>query len=95
MTELEARLLLIEARNNRVTGDKAWETSWTRRGLISAITYGCAFVLLNVLGHDEAWKHAFVPVMGYLLSTLSLPAAKKIWIEHHMKNKDTPNVTVH
>ena len=29
---LDERIAAIEERNNRVTYDKAWETSWTRRG---------------------------------------------------------------
>jgi len=85
MPDLEERIKVIEDRNNRVTYEKSWETSWARRGLIAGITYICAFILLNIVGHDGAWKHAFVPVMGYILSTLSLPPIKKIWIEHKMK----------
>jgi hypothetical protein len=95
MTDIHARLGAIEERNLRVTYDKAWETSWVRRGLIAGITYACAFILLNILGHDEAWKHAFVPVMGYLLSTLSLPAVKKIWIAQQEKQKGQSHVTIH
>jgi len=82
MSNLEERLAAIEERNARVQTDKGWETSWTRRGLIAAITYICAIILLNILGHDGAWKHAFVPVMGYLLSTLTLPRVKKMWLKH-------------
>jgi hypothetical protein len=96
MANLEDRVIVIEARNVRVTYDKAWELSWTRRGLIAGITYVFAFVLLNILGHDGAWKHALVPVMGYLLSTLSLPAAKKIWIERMERQKGSGNgTTIH
>jgi len=87
MPDIEARLSVIEQRNLRVEADKAWEVSWTRRGLIAAITYVCAFILLNILGHEGAWKHALVPVMGYLLSTFSLPPIKKLWIERKMERK--------
>ena len=95
MSELEDRVTLIEARNARVEYDKAWETSWARRGLIMGITYACAFILLNILGHDGAWKHALVPVMGYLLSTLSLPPIKKAWLAQREKRKGLSNVTIH
>jgi hypothetical protein len=81
MSDLDQRVRIIEERNQRVEADKAWETSWIRRGSIAAVTYACAVILLNYLEHDGAWKHALVPVMGYVLSTLSLPAIKKIWIE--------------
>lgn len=87
MPDLEERVRVIEERNVRVAADKAWEVSYLRRGLIAGITYICAVILLNVLGHDGAWKHATVPVMGYLLSTFSLPPIKKLWIEQREKRK--------
>ncbi|MDR3450665.1 MAG: hypothetical protein P4M15_13145 [Alphaproteobacteria bacterium] len=85
MPTIEERLAVIEQRNARVEGDKGWETSWVRRGLIMGITYVCAIILLNILGHDGAWKHATVPVMGYLLSTLSLPEVKRLWLQNQGK----------
>lgn len=88
MPELEERISLIEERNKRVTADKAWEVSWTRRGLVAGLTYGFAFILLNILGHEGAWKHAFVPVMGYITSTLSLPIVKEAWIKQTLNRKD-------
>ena len=81
MSDLEARVRVIEDRNSRVAAEKAWEVSYVRRGLITGMTYICAVILLNVLGHEGAWKHATVPVTGYLLSTFSLPPIKKLWIE--------------
>jgi hypothetical protein len=94
MPSLEERVWAIATRNASVTGDKAWETSWIRRGLIMGITYVCAVILLIFLGHEGAWKHAFVPVMGYLLSTLSLPPIKKIWLKRRSE-KGLGNVTIH
>lgn len=87
MADLEERVRIIEERNARVAVDKAWEISYLRRSLIAGITYVCAVILLNVLGHDGAWKYAAVPVMGYLLSTFSLPPIKKLWIEQREKQK--------
>ncbi|MFY9287575.1 MAG: hypothetical protein WAO98_03640 [Alphaproteobacteria bacterium] len=84
MSDLERRIEAIEARNDRVAADKAWEVSWTRRALICAVTYICAVILLNVLGHDGSGKHAFVPVMGYLVSTFSLPPLKRAWIKYSL-----------
>jgi hypothetical protein len=84
---IEERVAAIEERNNRVSNDKAWETSWVRRGLVAGVTYIFAFILLNILGHEGAWKHALVPVMGYLVSTFSLPPLKEFWIKRRI-NKD-------
>ena len=67
--------------------DKAWEVSWTRRGVIAGVIYVSGVVLLNALGHDGAWKHALVPVMGYLVSTFSLPPIKKLWIKQRMRQR--------
>jgi len=81
MSDIEERLHIIEARNMRVENDKAWETSFIRRGLIAGVTYVCAVILLGSLGNSSAWTNALVPVMGYLISTFSLPPIKKLWIE--------------
>ena len=85
IADFSTRLEAIEARNRRVADDKAWETSWLRRGSIAGITYVSAVVLLAFLGHDAAFLQALVPVLGYLLSTLSLPVIKSIWLKHHHK----------
>jgi hypothetical protein len=85
MSTLEERLAMLEARNCRVESDKGWETSWTRRGLIAVITYICALLLLMLLGNSASFLHAFVPAMGYLLSTLSLPIIKTIWLKQQNK----------
>lgn len=74
-------LKLIQDRNARVELDKAWETSKTRRGAIALITYIVAGVYMSALGANAPWLNAFIPVGGYLLSTLSLPKIKEIWLK--------------
>lgn len=74
-------LKLIQERNARVEIDKAWETSKTRRGMIAGITYLVAGFYMSSLGANLPWLNAFIPVGGYLLSTLSLPKIKEIWLE--------------
>lgn len=69
------------ARNARVEADKAWETSWTRKLIITALTYVIVMLYLTMLGMERVYLHALVPAGGYFLSTLSLPLFKKIWIE--------------
>lgn len=73
----------IKARNAAVENDKAWETSKIRRFIIAFITYIIAAYYMQVLGVSEYYFHAFVPVGGYLLSTLSLPVVKRFWIKHY------------
>lgn len=80
MNKPHEKIESIEARNRRVELDKAWETSFTRRAIITAITYLIAFIFLFLIEEKDAWLIALVPTGGYLLSTLSLNPIKKIWI---------------
>lgn len=81
MSNLEERLFDIEERNVRVEMDKAWETSWTRRGLIVALTYVIVAAFLSRVHPENMWVDAIIPCAGYLLSTLSLPPLKRDWIK--------------
>jgi Riboflavin kinase len=78
--DIESELKRIHERNLRVEADKAWETSWTRRGFISAATYVIAAVWLIVIHDTFPLLKAIVPVAGFILSTLSLPILKRAWI---------------
>lgn len=77
---VEERLASIEARNHRVELDKAWETSWLRRGLIMVLTYTVVVSYLLIRGANDAWTGAIVPVVGFYLSTLAISAVKSWWI---------------
>lgn len=80
MDGLEERVAKLEARNKKVEADKAWETSFTRRALIALFTYlAIALYLKFVVGIDP-WINAIVPTVGFLLSTLTLPFFKKLWL---------------
>ncbi|MDD5623889.1 MAG: hypothetical protein PHI23_04240 [Candidatus Peribacteraceae bacterium] len=83
MENLESQIAAILERNKRVEADKAWETSWTRRLLITALTYVIATLFLWLIDNVYYWLNAGVPALGYLLSTLSLPWARDWWIRHH------------
>lgn len=85
MKDLEARLKKIEDRNIKVETDKAWETSWTRRFLLILFTYLSIGFYLNAIQVPNAWLNAIVPAVGFLLSTLTLPYFKNLWIKY--KNK--------
>jgi hypothetical protein len=76
---LEQEIELIKERNNKVSQDKAWEVSWTRRGFIAVMSYVVAAVWLVIIKDSYPFLKAFVPMAGYLLSTLSLPVIKTWW----------------
>ena len=82
--DFEKEIAAIKARNKRVETDKAWETSWTRRLCIMVLTY--AIVVLyqaSIAQVSNVFLSSLVPVMGFLLSTLSLKLIRKIWEKHH------------
>lgn len=72
----------IQQRNAKVEADKAWETSWTRKIIITALTYIVVMLYLTMLGMERVYFHALVPAGGYFLSTLSLPFFKAYWIKN-------------
>jgi len=78
----------IHERNKRVEADKAWETSKFRILFICLITYVFASALLFLIGAENFLLGALVPVLGYFLSTQSLPAVKRWWVNNYFsKNK--------
>ncbi len=81
VNELEKRVAELEARNKRVEGDKAWETSWTRRISIMLLTYLVVAFYLHFVVHISPWINALVPVIGFLLSTLTVSLLKKQWLD--------------
>ena len=76
---MEERIKNIEVRNGRVELDKAWETSWMRRGLVALFTYLALGIYLRAVGIGRPWLNAIVPTIGFLLSTLTLPWFRKMW----------------
>ncbi len=86
LDELERRVVKIEQRNIFVEQNKAWETSVTRKILIALFTYlAIAFYFVYTLKSDP-WLNAVVPTVGFLLSTLTLPYCKKLWVKFIYKH---------
>lgn len=75
----------IILRNKKVEADKAWETSWTRRILIATTTYIFAGVWLFLVKDNSPWLKAFIPLIGYIFSTLSVPIIKNEWLKKNKK----------
>jgi hypothetical protein len=83
MENLQRSVEEILERNQRVEADKAWETSWTRRIFITALTYVAAFVFMMMNGIENPALQAFIPPCAYLISTLTLPPLKRWWIRQN------------
>lgn len=81
---LEIRIADIEGRNTQVEADKAWETSWTRRIGVMLLTYTVVVAYLHFVVRIEPWINALVPVIGYLLSTLTISQLKRRWLKSRM-----------
>ncbi|MBI4020173.1 MAG: hypothetical protein HY367_02475 [Candidatus Aenigmarchaeota archaeon] len=80
--KLEEDIRKIEERNRKVESDKAWELSWTRRGLIALFTYIAIGAYLQAIEIPYPWLNAIVPTAGFLLSTLTLPYFKRGWLKY-------------
>ena len=75
----------IKERNRRVEADKAWETSKTRKIIITLMTYVVIVFFLWSIDTPNPWYNAIVPAIGFILSTLSLPFFKNFWLTHIYK----------
>lgn len=89
--EIKNEFRLIHERNRKVEADKAWETSWSRRLFIGIVTYILAGIWLLMINDSYPWLKAFVPSVGYLLSTLSLPFIKNWWISGRSSSREKEN----
>ncbi len=77
---IEQKIKALEERNVRVELDKAWETSFLRRGLLTVLTYLVVVVFFYSAGLARPWINSIVPALGFFLSTLTLGVVKKWWI---------------
>lgn len=87
MTDIEQELENIRARNKRVELDKAWETSLSRKVAIAGLTYLVVVLFFVCAGLPDPLVNAIVPTMGFVLSTLSLPLFKRLWLEYFHPEK--------
>ena len=70
----------ITERNKRVESDKAWETSKTRKIIITILIYFIIVIFLIFINAPNPWLNALVPPIGFLLYTITFPLFKRIWI---------------
>jgi len=83
---LDKRVLAIEERNARVEQDKKWETSWARRLLLALFTYLSVGFYMQAIRIASPWLNAIIPSLGFLLSTLTLPFFKNLWMSVQKKD---------
>ena len=86
MENLEQKIKKIEERNQAVEADKAWEISWARRGLLMAFTYLALGTYMWAIDISRPWLNAVVPAVGFMLSTLTMPFFKEIWLKRNQKH---------
>ena len=84
---VEKEIELIKERNKKVELDKSWETSWTRKICIAVLTYFVVVLYSYIIKQfDNIWLSSLVPVLGFILSTLSIKFIRKIW-EKYKKSR--------
>jgi hypothetical protein len=78
--DIEKEIEQIKTRNARDELDKKWETSWTRKLCICALTYIIVVIYsITIQQVSNVFLSSLVPVIGFTLSTLSLGFVRNIW----------------
>lgn len=85
--DVKAEITRIKERNRRVEYDKAWETSWTRRLIILILTYIVIVIFFYFANLPNPLINSIVPALAFVISTLTLPIFKKIWIKNQVGRK--------
>ncbi len=85
LSDIEKRVSQIEERNKKVEADKAWETSKTRTGFISVITFFIIFVFMQSIHQQRPFLNALIAVAAYWLSTQTYGILKSWWLEKRRK----------
>jgi hypothetical protein len=92
LESLQKEIDEIKGRNRRVETDKAWETSWTRRLLVIALTYAVVVVFFLVAALPQPFINAIVPSLAFVLSTLTVPVFKNWWIKRRGATVKPPHL---
>ena len=85
LKQIEGEIKVIKERNARVEADKAWETSWTRKVLIAVLTYVVIVIFFFFARLPNPFVNSIVPAVAFVLSTLTLPLIKKLWVKKWIK----------
>ncbi len=82
---LNEKLNQIIERNKKVESDKAWELSWARKMLVFVLTYIAISSYFYFAGLPQPFLNSIVPAPAFVISTLTLPHFKQVWIKYVYK----------
>jgi len=88
LRKLQEEINAIKKRNKKVEAEKAWETSILRKLSILILTYSIVFIVMLLIWIEKPMMNAIIPIIWYLLSTISLWFLKKKYIENYNRNKN-------
>ena len=80
--KIKNEITAIKERNERVELDKAWETSLARKIIIAVLTYFVMVIFFYFANLPRPFINSIVPSLAFILSNLSLPIFKKIWMDN-------------
>ena len=85
LAKLELEVKAIKERNEKVEGDKAWETSRFRLICLLVITFLFTALVFWLIGVENCLRNALIPTLAYLISTRTIPILRKWWIHRYLK----------
>lgn len=88
LEQLQNEIALIKKRNQRVETDKAWETSWVRKIIILFLTYIVIVIFFFFAHLPKPFINAIVPALAFVLSTLTVPLFKNLWLKKFYKCRE-------
>ena len=80
--DIEERIRTIEERNRKVELDKEWEKSWVRSVILALLTYAAISTYMWAVGIERPWIQAIIPSTAFMISTLTMPFFKWIWLKY-------------
>lgn len=83
--ELQEEINKLKERNKRVEADKAWKISCIRKITISILTYIIMVIFFYYANLPHPPINAIVPALAFMLSTLTIPIFKKLWLKYFYK----------
>ncbi len=85
LKSLKDSIKKIIERNRRVEADKAWETSKARKVIVALLTYIVIVIFFYFAGLPKPFINSIVPALAFVVSTLTLPVFKDLWVKYIYK----------